>query len=103
MEIKKFFDEVTDPGIKGLMTLVLSEWMSKLSREQEKENPKKYKLVNERFQNWEDILKEKYPELKEESQKFLDWLVGYYGEELESYYLLGICDGIRILKWMIKL
>lgn len=103
MEIKRLLEEVADLQLKELLSLFLSEWMSKISREQEKENPKKYKSVNERFQNWENMVKENYPELKEESQKFLDWMVGYYGEELEDYYLYGLCDGIRVFRWLMKI
>lgn len=103
MEIKKLLEEVADLQLKELLSLFLSEWMSKISREKEKENPKKYKSVNQRFQNWEEMIGKNYPQLKEESQKFLDWLVGYYGEELEDYYLYGLCDGIRVFQWMMKI
>ena len=103
MEIKKLLVEVADLQLKELLSLFLSEWMSKISREKEKENPKKYKSVNQRFQNWEEMIGKNYPQLKEESQKFLDWLVGYYGEELEDYYLYGLCDGIRVFQWMMKI
>lgn len=103
MEIKMLLEKVTDPQLKELLTLFLSEWMSKISREQEKENPQKNKLVNDRFQYWEEMIKDKSPELKEEGQKFLDWMVGYYGEELENYYLYGLCDGIRVFKWLMRI
>ena len=103
MEIKNILEGVTDSGLRELLNLFLSEWMSKISREQEKENPQKYKAVNERFQNWEELIKKGYPELAEMNREFLDWLVGYYGEELENHYLCGVCDGIRVLKWMISL
>lgn len=96
-------EKVTDPQLKELITLFLSEWMSKISREREKENAQKNKLVNDRFQYWEEMIKDKSSELKEEGQKFLDWIVGYYGEELENYYLYGLCDGIRIFKWLMRI
>lgn len=102
MEIKKRLEEMVGAELKGLLFLVLSEWMSKISREQEKENPKKYKSFHAHVQRWEDMVGEMYPALKEDSQKFFDWLVAYYGDELETYYLHGLCDGIRIFKWMMK-
>lgn len=103
MEIKKCLEEVDDAELKGLLSLVLSEWMSKISREQEKENPKKYKSFHARFQHWEDMVGKTYPALKEDSQKFFDWLAAFYGDELETYYLYGLCDGIRVFKWMMKI
>lgn len=103
MEIKNLLEGITDSGLKELLNLFLSEWMSKISREQEKENPQKYKSVNAHFQNWEEMVKTNYPKLAEMNREFLDWLVGYYGEELENHYLYGVCDGIRLFRWMMKL
>lgn len=49
------------------------------------------------------MIKENCPELAGKSREFLDFLVGYYGNELESYYLLGLCDGIHVYQWMLHL
>lgn len=102
MEINKLLEEVTDPKEKEVLMLFFSGWMDRISQKQKKENPEKYKLANERFQNWERLIKKSYPELTERNQEFLDWLVSYYEEDLENYYLCGFCDGIRIIKWIFK-
>ncbi len=103
MDIEKMFGENLPPVLKELLALMLSEWMTVLSRKQEKENPQKYKERDAYFDNWEKMIKENCPELAGKSREFLDFLVGYYGNELESYYLLGLCDGIHVYQWMLHL
>ena len=68
-----------------------------------KENPQKYKERDACFDNWEKVVKEHCPELAEKNRDFLDFLIGYYGNELESYYLLGLRDGIRVYQWVLNL
>lgn len=103
MEINKLLDEMNDPKMKELLTSFLSGWMDRINREKEKENPKKNELFNNHCCHWEEMVKKNYPELAEINQEFLDWVIGYYGEELQDYYLCGVCDGIRAVKWMLKL
>ena len=54
-------------------------------------------------ENLTPVVKEMSPELEEKNREFLDWLIGWHGDELESYYLSGFCDGIRLFRWIMKL
>lgn len=103
MEIKKLLEEVADPRMKEVLMTFLSGWMDRINREQEKKDPQKYQLAGERLQSWEEMVRKDYPELEERNREFLDWQAGYYGEELENYYMQGLCDGIRVFQWMIRL
>lgn len=103
MNVEKLFGENLTPEVKEILALLLSEQMTMLSRREEKENPRKYQEINENFDQWEKMVKELYPELEEKNRAFLDWLIGWQGEELEAYYLSGFCDGIRLFRWIMKL
>ena len=102
MEIKALFGKEWDEELRELVALFLSEWMTRLSRKREKENPEKYQEADKYLMDWEEMVKNQYPDLAEKNQQFLDWIVGYYGEELEAYYLSGLQDGIRVLKWIMR-
>ena len=103
MYLEKLFGENLTPEVKEILTLLLSEQMSRLSRKEEKKNPEKYQEINETLDQWEQMVKEMSPELEEKNREFLDWLIGWHGDELESYYLSGFCDGIRLFRWIMKL
>ncbi len=103
MDIEKLFGKNLPPAVTELLALLLSEWMTILNRKQEKEYPQKYKEYDACFDNWEKMIKENCPELEKKNRDFLDFLVGYYGNELESYYLLGLRDGIRVYHWVLHL
>lgn len=102
MNVEKLFGENLAPEVKELLTLLLSERMTILSKEEEKENPRKYQEISENLYQWEKMVKELYPELEGKNREFLDWIIGWQGEELEAYYLSGVCDGIRLFRWIMK-
>ena len=101
MKIETLLGKELDPELKEALVHLLSEWMTRLSQKQEKEHPKRNQEFYERIDNWEKMVKETDPELARKNQEFLDWLIGYYGDELEEYYLSGLYDGIRVFRWML--
>ena len=62
MNIEKLLGKNLPPVLTELLALLLSEWMTILSRKQEKENPQKYKERDACFDNWEKVVKEHCPE-----------------------------------------
>lgn len=100
MDKEKLFGEELDPELKEELMHLLSTWMTRLSKKQQKENPKRDEEFNERIDAWEEMVNNTYPELAGKNEEFFDWLIGYYEEELETYYLFGLHDGLRVLQWL---
>lgn len=103
MDKEKLFGEELDPELKEELMHLLSTWMTRLSKKQQTENPKREEEFNACVDAWEEMMKNTYPELAGKNKEFFDWLIGYYGEELETYYLFGLHDGLCILQWLMTL
>ena len=88
--------------LKELLELLLTERISNLAEQRRMEKGDEEEKER-RFQEWEEFMEEVGPEIAGKCQNFLDWLTADEGEEVEDFYLHGLKDGIRIMRWIMKL
>lgn len=79
---------------KELIPFIIDERLSLYFR-QHRENGRKEAQRSEEFLK---RLQEKVPELSEEFENYLDWAAESGKEDQEGLYLLGVRDGIRLLR-----
>lgn len=103
MRMKKIFGNSFGKELGDQLELLLADRMTYYNQQRAIQEPEKKEEEDRKYQTWEMLMQEKYPELVEENQKFLDWLVFCHGEETEEAYLMGMRDGIRLTRWMMKL
>lgn len=81
-------------NLNELLSFVVQERMGYFYRNKKKEQKEEYK---EKCEKWEQIVREKCPELAEVNQDYINWFMLCQGEELEEGYLFGVQDGIRLM------
>ncbi|WP_125141310.1 hypothetical protein [Clostridium transplantifaecale] len=80
-----------------LISFIITERVSDVCSVQRSQNPDSYLKEKEYLNSWEKFMKD-YPEAFEKTQEFLNHLTETQATAMESCYLTGIKDGVRLMQ-----
>ena len=87
-----------DEGTKKVLDLLIAERIAYLQEKRKKEHPEEGQQEAEWMEAWEALIRERDPELLEESEALLDDLIAIWCRASGALYRAGIEDGIRLMR-----